>query len=85
MVLRRIFCFQRERLRVVVQVRNFVQLCVDGYYDGTIFHRLIKAFMVQGGDPTGTGTGEWFTDILCEAISGLLWDESGVLVEPLMC
>lgn len=38
-------------------VRNFVQLCVDGYYNGTIFHRLIKTFMVQGGDPTGTGTG----------------------------
>nr|GEY14918.1 peptidyl-prolyl cis-trans isomerase CYP57 [Tanacetum cinerariifolium] len=38
-------------------VRNFVQLCVDGYYDGTIFHRIIKSFMVQGGDPTGTGTG----------------------------
>ncbi|GJR04662.1 peptidyl-prolyl cis-trans isomerase CYP57 [Tanacetum coccineum] len=39
-------------------VRNFVQLCVDGYYDGTIFHRIIKSFMVQGGDPTGTGTAE---------------------------
>lgn len=38
-------------------VRNFVQLCVDGYYNGTVFHRLIKTFMVQGGDPTGTGTG----------------------------
>ncbi|CAM6103214.1 unnamed protein product [Calypogeia fissa] len=38
-------------------VRNFVQLCLDGYYDGTIFHRIIKTFMVQGGDPTGTGTG----------------------------
>lgn len=37
--------------------RNFVQLCVDGYYDHTIFHRIIKSFMVQGGDPTGTGTG----------------------------
>lgn len=38
-------------------VRNFVQLCLDCYYDGTIFHRIIKSFMVQGGDPTGTGTG----------------------------
>ena len=38
-------------------VRNFLQLAVDGYYDGTIFHRIIKDFMVQGGDPTGTGTG----------------------------
>ena len=38
-------------------VRNFVQLCQEGYYDGTLFHRVIKDFMVQGGDPTGTGTG----------------------------
>ena len=37
--------------------RNFVQLCMEGYYDGTIFHRVIKDFMVQGGDPTGTGRG----------------------------
>ncbi|EFN59481.1 hypothetical protein CHLNCDRAFT_18801, partial [Chlorella variabilis] len=40
-------------------VRNFglLQLCMEGYYDGTIFHRLIKDFMLQGGDPTGTGNG----------------------------
>jgi hypothetical protein len=38
-------------------VRNFVQLCLEGYYDGTTFHRIIKDFMVQGGDPTGTGSG----------------------------
>ncbi|MQL94235.1 hypothetical protein Taro_026887 [Colocasia esculenta] len=37
--------------------RNFVQLCLEGYYDRTLFHRVIKSFMVQGGDPTGTGTG----------------------------
>lgn len=37
--------------------RNFVQLCMEGYYNGTIFHRLVKNFIVQGGDPTGTGTG----------------------------
>ncbi|XP_076307192.1 spliceosome-associated protein CWC27 homolog [Tachypleus tridentatus] len=37
--------------------RNFIQLCLEGYYDGTIFHRLVKGFIVQGGDPTGTGTG----------------------------
>lgn len=37
--------------------RNFVQLCMEGYYDNTIFHRVIKDFMVQGGDPTGTGEG----------------------------
>ncbi|MCO5552523.1 hypothetical protein L7F22_006035 [Adiantum nelumboides] len=38
-------------------VRNFVQLCVDGYYDDTSFHRIIKSFMIQGGDKSGTGTG----------------------------
>lgn len=38
--------------------RNFVQLCTDGYYDGTSFHRIIKDFIIQGGDPTGTGKGE---------------------------
>ena len=37
--------------------RNFLQLCLDGYYDGTIFHRLVPGFVIQGGDPTGTGEG----------------------------
>ncbi|CAK7232187.1 Peptidyl-prolyl isomerase cwc27 [Sporothrix curviconia] len=37
--------------------RNFLQHCLDGYYDNTIFHRLVPGFVVQGGDPTGTGNG----------------------------
>lgn len=37
--------------------RNFVQLCMEGYYNGTIFHRILKDFIAQGGDPTGTGEG----------------------------
>ena len=37
--------------------RNFLQLCLDGYYNGTIFHRLVPGFVIQGGDPTGTGDG----------------------------
>ncbi|XP_034108580.1 spliceosome-associated protein CWC27 homolog [Drosophila albomicans] len=37
--------------------RNFVQLCLEGYYNGTTFHRLVKGFIVQGGDPHGDGTG----------------------------
>ncbi|CAF0770807.1 unnamed protein product [Rotaria sp. Silwood1] len=48
--------------------RNFLQLCVDGYYDGTFFHRVVPNFIVQGGHSTGTGeggesaTGEFFPD-----------------------
>ena len=38
-------------------VDNFKKLASDGFYDGVIFHRVIEDFMVQGGDPTGTGSG----------------------------
>src|SRR5271168_5222510 len=37
--------------------RSFLQLCLEGYYDNVIFHRIIKDFIIQTGDPTGTGTG----------------------------
>ncbi|WP_166987894.1 peptidylprolyl isomerase [Canibacter zhoujuaniae] len=38
-------------------VKNFVDLAEKGFYDGVIFHRIIQGFMIQGGDPTGTGMG----------------------------
>ena len=41
-----------------ITVNNFVNLSNDGYYNDVIFHRVIKGFMIQGGDPSGTGHGE---------------------------
>ncbi|EDO06569.2 Cyclophilin type peptidyl-prolyl cis-trans isomerase/CLD family protein [Babesia bovis T2Bo] len=43
--------------RVPMTCDNFLQHCEDGYYDNTIFHRCVPNFMIQGGDPTGTGSG----------------------------
>lgn len=43
--------------KMPITAGNFEKLVKQGFYDGTIFHRIIDGFMIQGGDPTGTGTG----------------------------
>ena len=60
-------------------VNNFVFLVREGYYDGVIFHRVIKDFMVQGGDPTGTGMGGPGYKFGDEFHPGLKHDKRGVL------
>jgi len=60
-------------------VENFVTLARKGYYDGVIFHRVIKGFMIQGGDPTGTGRGGPGYNIKDEFGPGLKHDSEGVL------
>ncbi|PAV64717.1 hypothetical protein WR25_20552 [Diploscapter pachys] len=61
---------------------NFITLCSRGYYNNTIFHRIIKNFMMQGGDPTGAGTGGesiWGKTFEDEFATGLSHDSRGVL------
>ena len=58
---------------------NFVKLANDGFYDGLIFHRVIKDFMIQGGDPTGTGMGGPGYKIKDEFGEGLKHDDEGIL------
>ena len=60
-------------------VNNFVFLAREGYFDGTTFHRVIKDFMVQGGDPTGTGTGDPGYLIRDEFHPDLRHDRPGIL------
>lgn len=54
-------------------VRNFVQLCLEGYFDNTVFHRIIKGFLVQGGDPTASGTGFFPSLFLLFMFSVYIW------------
>ena len=60
-------------------VNNFVFLARDGYFDGTTFHRVIKDFMVQGGDPTATGMGGPGYKIRDEFHPDLRHDKPGIL------
>ena len=60
-------------------VNNFVFLARDKFYDGTVFHRVIADFMVQGGDPTGTGRGGPGYRFEDEIVPSLKHDKAGVL------
>ncbi len=60
-------------------VNNFVFLSREGYYDGTIFHRVITDFMAQGGDPTGIGTGGPGYQFADEFHKELKHDKPGIL------
>lgn len=63
-------------------VENFVGLANKGYYNGVIFHRVIDGFMIQGGDPTGTGRGGeslWGKKFNDEFVTTLKHDSAGVL------
>lgn len=63
-------------------VENFVTHINEGYYNGTIFHRVIRKFMIQGGDPSGTGRGGesiWGKDFEDEIVKGYAFDGAGIL------
>lgn len=59
--------------------KNFIDLVGKGFYDGLIFHRVIDGFMIQGGDPTGTGMGGPGYQIKDEFGEGLKHDDEGIL------
>ena len=63
-------------------VENFVTHSKNGYYNGLIFHRVIKDFMIQGGDPTGTGAGGesiWGEKFKDEFAPNAVFDKAGIL------
>ena len=59
--------------------KNFIDLTEKGFYNGTIFHRVIEDFIIQGGDPTGTGMGGPGYKIKDEFGPGLKHDDEGIL------
>lgn len=63
-------------------VENFLKLAEKGYYSGVIFHRIIEQFMIQGGDPTGTGAGGesiWGENFKDEVSANVRFDRPGLL------
>ena len=62
-----------------ITVANFVKLAKSGFYDGVVFHRVIPNFMIQGGDPTGTGSGGPGYTIADELTGNNQFHDRGVL------
>lgn len=71
--------FELHEDKVPITASNFISLANQGFYDGIIFHRVVKGFVIQGGDPTGTGTGGSGKTIPDEIVPGLKHDSLGVL------
>ena len=65
--------------RAPLTVNNFVFLADQGFYDGTVFHRVLDGFMAQAGDPTGTGSGGPGYTFADEFVSDLVFDRPGLL------
>ena len=76
---RGVFVAQMFEEKAPQTTKNFIELTEKGFYDGIIFHRVIDGFMIQGGDPTGTGRGGPGYRIKDEFGEGLVHDSEGIL------
>ena len=74
-----VFVAQMFEEKAPQTTKNFIELTEKGFYDGIIFHRVIDGFMIQGGDPTGTGRGGPGSRIKDEFGEGLVHDSEGIL------
>ena len=74
-----VFVAQMFEEKAPQTTKNFIELTEKGFYDGIIFHRIIDGFMIQGGDPTGTGRGGPGYHIKDEFGEGLAHDDAGIL------
>ena len=74
-----VFVAQMFEEKAPQTTKNFIELTEKGFYDGIIFHRVIDGFMIQGGDPTGTGRGGPGYRIKDEFGEGLAHDDAGIL------
>ena len=74
-----VFVAQMFEEKAPQTTKNFIDLTEKGFYDGLIFHRIIDGFMIQGGDPTGTGRGGPGYRIKDEFGPGLAHDDEGIL------